>query len=110
MSATLLQPARIREDLAAERARLAARLGQLAPELDGYGHGDVVDKSTFAIFRDQSAGLIAVTRERLATIDRALERLDAGTYGICIDCNLPIAPERLEVRPVTDRCVDCTSE
>ncbi len=109
MPATLLAPARLGEDLAAERARLTARLDQLAAELDGHRHGDLVDQSTFAISRDQNAVLIAATRERLTAIDRALERLEAGTYGICISCHEPIAAERLEARPATDRCVTCTS-
>lgn len=108
MTATLLHPARIRDDLATDRARLAARLDQLSAELDGQRHGDLVDQSTFAISRDQNAGLIATSRERLTAIDRALERIDAGTYGICISCDELIAPERLEARPVTDRCVTCT--
>ena len=109
MTATMLHPARIRENLASDRARLAARLAQLSAELDGQRHGDLVDQSTFAISRDQNAGLIATSRERLTAIDRALERLDAGTYGNCVSCDELIGPERLEARPATDSCVNCTA-
>lgn len=48
------------------------------------------------------------TLEReLAAVDDALVRLDAGTYGVCAECERPIEPERLEVRPQAIRRVEC---
>lgn len=49
------------------------------------------------------------TRIRLVDVDRALADLEAGTYGICVDCRQEIPAERLEARPATRRCVDCSS-
>jgi len=46
----------------------------------------------------------------LAAIDAALERIDAGTFGICTRCGRPIAPERLEARPWASLCIDCKRE
>ena len=43
-------------------------------------------------------------------VDRALEKLDEGTYGICDDCGEAIAPERLEAIPWTALCVRCASK
>ncbi len=43
----------------------------------------------------------------LAAIDEALERIDAGTYGICDNCGAQIAPDRLEAMPWTTLCIDC---
>jgi RNA polymerase-binding protein DksA len=43
----------------------------------------------------------------LAAIDAALERIDAGTYGICTNCGSQIAPERLEAMPWATLCIDC---
>lgn len=40
-------------------------------------------------------------------VDAALARVDAGTYGICVACGRPIAPGRLEVRPMATRCIAC---
>lgn len=40
-------------------------------------------------------------------VAEALERVDAGTYGICVVCGRPIAPGRLEARPFATRCVAC---
>lgn len=49
-------------------------------------------------------------REKLQAIEDALERIDAGTYGICEMCEEEIAPERLEALPFTRLCVTCQSE
>ncbi len=37
----------------------------------------------------------------------ALEQIDAGTYGTCIDCKKPIASKRLELFPYATRCLGC---
>ncbi|MDH6182613.1 DnaK suppressor protein [Microbacteriaceae bacterium SG_E_30_P1] len=43
----------------------------------------------------------------LDEVDRALERLRDGTYGVCVSCGARIPDARLEVRPWADRCVAC---
>lgn len=45
---------------------------------------------------------------RFDVMTAALERLDAGTYGTCLDCETAIPYERLSVMPETDRCVACS--
>jgi RNA polymerase-binding transcription factor DksA len=40
-------------------------------------------------------------------IDAALERIDAGTYGVCVHCRAAIPAERLEFRPFAAACVSC---
>ncbi len=44
---------------------------------------------------------------RLALIQGALRRLDAGTYGICTECGDPVAAERLFVFPESGTCARC---
>lgn len=53
---------------------------------------------------EASLEVIAAQRERLT---RALERLDAGHYGQCVDCGTTMPEERLEAKPDADRCVPC---
>jgi len=53
---------------------------------------------------EENAGLIV--RE----IDAALERIDAGTYGVCAGCGQPIPEERLAAVPYAVRCVPCKRE
>ncbi|MFG2110821.1 TraR/DksA family transcriptional regulator [Micromonospora chersina] len=61
--------------------------------------------ATIAFERAQVAVLLAGARRRLAELDAALERLDAGRYGRCERCGLPIPAERLAVRPSARTCV-----
>jgi DnaK suppressor protein len=57
----------------------------------------------------QIALLEARTRER-NQLDAALQRLADGTYGVCEDCDVPIAPRRLSALPFARRCIECQQE
>jgi DnaK suppressor protein len=46
----------------------------------------------------------------LKKIDRALLRIDDGTFGVCERCEEPISSKRLEARPVTTLCIRCKEE
>lgn len=46
----------------------------------------------------------------LDKIQRALERLDNGTFGICEECDEQISAKRLEARPETTLCIRCKEE
>src|SRR6476469_4948269 len=46
-------------------------------------------------------------RQLLSKIDEAMERIEAGTYGACEECEEPIEPRRLEARPVSTLCIAC---
>jgi DnaK suppressor protein len=43
----------------------------------------------------------------LTAIDDALERIEAGTFGTCVNCGREIPPERLEALPYATLCIDC---
>jgi len=45
--------------------------------------------------------------EELADIVSALNRLEAGSFGICITCGEEIGEQRLEARPASSECLDC---
>jgi DnaK suppressor protein len=44
----------------------------------------------------------------IGEIDAALARIEAGTYGSCMQCGATIPEERLELRPFAKRCVSCS--
>ena len=46
----------------------------------------------------------------LAKIDKALARIEAGSFGICEKCEEEISLKRLEARPVTTLCIRCKEE
>jgi DnaK suppressor protein len=54
---------------------------------------------------DEQNALLENSADQRAQVEAALARIEAGTYGICVDCGQPIADARLEVRPEAARCV-----
>ncbi|AKT51838.1 TraR/DksA family transcriptional regulator [Arsenicicoccus sp. oral taxon 190] len=62
---------------------------------------------TIAWDREQTAALLRSARARLAEIDAAVARVDAGWDGRCEVCGEPIATGRLLARPTAVRCVHC---
>ena len=69
---------------------------------DGFGEGD-----TLNVERDRLLVVASEAKERVAEIDAALGRVEAGTYGVCEACGKPIATARLEVVPEATLCVNC---
>jgi RNA polymerase-binding transcription factor DksA len=63
--------------------------------------------ATIAFERQQVAALLAAARQRLADVEAALARRDAGGYGICENCGRPIGAERLAARPAARTCIAC---
>jgi RNA polymerase-binding transcription factor DksA len=61
--------------------------------------------ATIGFERAQLDATIASTRDQVARLRGALERIDGGTYGVCEVCGREIPAERLEVRPDATRCV-----
>ena len=64
--------------------------------------GDVAGEYTDA---DNQNALLENSADQRAQVEAALARIDAGTYGTCVDCGQQIPDARLEVRPEAARCV-----
>ena len=47
------------------------------------------------------------TIDLLHKVERALQRIDKGTYGVCESCGEDISEPRLKARPVTTLCIEC---
>ena len=63
--------------------------------------------ATIAFERQQLATFIADGERAVTALEEALDRLDAGTYGMCQRCDRAIAAARLEARPTATTCVAC---
>jgi DnaK suppressor protein len=105
--------ANVRENLLAMKTKL---LGEIDSELraeresnkdEGMDTYDLASEE-----RDREISFILSDRERvkLQQIDDALERLDAGNYGVCESCGLEIAEERLTAMPFSTLCRDCQQD
>ncbi|MBA3489949.1 MAG: TraR/DksA C4-type zinc finger protein [Longispora sp.] len=68
---------------------------------------DPADTGTKTGEREQEISLIHSMAERVAQLERALERLDEGGYGNCERCGNPIPVERLAAFPSATLCVTC---
>ena len=71
------------------------------------GHGDFADRSAAANEEEISIQLKQTDAKLLRAIEDALARVEAGTYGICIDCEEEISAPRLKAVPWTKVCISC---
>ncbi len=94
------------------------RLARLTDDFDGVvaasRHSNADDEhdpegATIAFERSQLAALVLQAQGQLAEIEAAIDRLDAGVYGVCENCRQSIATERLDARPVARTCIECES-
>ena len=70
---------------------------------------DPTDRATLETDRNFTLRIRDRERKLISKIREALERLDAGTYGLCEICGGEIAEKRLIARPVTTMCIACKS-
>jgi DnaK suppressor protein len=96
-----------RARLLAERARLLDGLaeGIVAPDQMTYGSQAAAASQVFEQQRDLA--LRDRNQVHLQAVEAALARLDEGTFGTCVRCGRPIAPDRLEALPWAAHCIDC---
>jgi DnaK suppressor protein len=104
------------------RQLLQERLQEILGEADktridmtGSGSGsaapfpDPTDRASLETDRNFTLRIRDRERKLITKIREAMERLDAGTYGLCELCGGEIAEKRLIARPVTTMCIACKS-
>jgi DnaK suppressor protein len=95
----------LRVDL--ERRAAALRQGTELPS-GGISFGKRVGEGTsIAIERFADVAIHGQVLQQLAAVDKAIARLDDGSFGICPGCGRPIAIARLDVIPWAATCVAC---
>jgi DnaK suppressor protein len=99
---------RARELLAAERRELESALGHRGHQDDGEiaGFQEPANLAAELTLDKLDESLAAELHERLEALERAEQRLAAGTYGLSIESGEPIPDERLEVLPTAERKVE----
>ncbi len=99
-----------------ERARLEREIADLEADLSE----SLEDSSEESPYDQHMAETAGVTLDReidlsleenlhasIAQLDRALDKLERGSYGRCDKCGNPISDGRLEVAPFATLCIDC---
>jgi len=90
-----------------EIARLRSFLeSELEPSRVGED-GDAADVASDISEREKALALIRTLEQKVASVERAIEHADRGTYGICERCGQKIELARLEVVPEATMCVKC---
>jgi DnaK suppressor protein len=107
---------RFREQLEAERDRLIAQIEEFEREgqntlSDVSGENNyrdhMADQGSATFARELDMTLEEQARESLEQIERALRRLEEGTYGMCARCQDAIPEARLEAMPEAELCLSC---
>ena len=68
---------------------------------------DIADDAVQSYDRQLMMELGEKEFEKLRLVEEAIEKIDRGQYGICLECEELISEERLTVIPFTSHCVDC---
>jgi DnaK suppressor protein len=108
-----------RAELVAERATYVEQAESLRLEAEMLAEdmepGDIQfdeesgEGDTLNVERERDLALSAQARAAVDEIDRALAKMDAGTYGVCERCGHPIPKARLKALPYAALCVACKS-
>ncbi|HVL06175.1 MAG TPA: TraR/DksA C4-type zinc finger protein [Acidimicrobiales bacterium] len=108
-----------RAELVAERASYVEAAESLQQEAEMLAEdmepGDIQfdeesgEGDTLNVERERDLALSAQARAAVDEIDRALAKMDAGTYGICERCGKDIPKARLKALPYASLCVACKS-
>jgi DnaK suppressor protein len=77
-----------------------------APAQHDYGR-DEADRATGSQAQQLSSRLSSQERLTLDAIERALRRVEEGTFGLCVGCEKEISLKRLEAVPWALRCIHC---
>lgn len=102
-----------RNSLQGEMNRLQAKAGIVVGELIGSDYAnsaDPLDRASEEQARNNQLRIRVRESRLIAKIKKSLESIDDGTYGICENCEEPIAIARLEARPVTSYCITCKTK
>ena len=94
--------AELRKSLGGQRAENVRMTFELAQD-DG-------DKSVEDHERHVRSAIQGNKGDQLDAIEQALEKLAAGTYGICAECGCDIPVQRLAIQPLASYCVACQEE
>ena len=99
--------AEFREALEKKKQELSARLERIHANLRRGYEQDSKERAKQLEDNEVVDALGNEARNELRKISAALQRIDAGEYGLCVECGLPINEGRLEVYPYADECIEC---
>ena len=97
----------IKEQLTVRKRELEKELTELSERFSPETGGDVGDQALSSTMEMIRNSLQSTEHEEYDRIVKALEMIEEGTYGVCIDCGHPISERRLKYYPDAARCLVC---
>jgi DnaK suppressor protein len=96
-----------RERLNKELEELKVKVGPADERREGSPFGKREEEATEVMELEKRMALEKQVIDSLSKINRAIQKYEAGTYGICDQCGKPIEPGRLEALPHAVLCLNC---
>jgi DnaK suppressor protein len=96
-----------REEFSQEAARKADAGREAGTDLAA---ADIVDRAVSTYAKELNFSQSENETQLLQLVNGALQRMDDGTYGVCLNCGKEIGPKRLEAVPWTHLCIDCQQQ
>jgi DnaK suppressor protein len=87
-----------------EESSLGAPQSELSGEVASFDE-EYADAGTDTFERERDLSLSNNIRDLIDKIDRALERIEAGSYGLCERCGRPIEKARIKALPYASLCI-----
>lgn len=104
---------KIKETLEERRAEILSHAATVKEPVYTISVEDLPDEVDLASSEsDQNMNIRLRDREQilLRKINKALQKIENGDYGVCESCEEEISIKRLQARPVTDYCIKCKEE
>jgi len=97
----------VKQQLEARLRELRARVARIQRDLASARHPDSEERATELENEEVLERLDARGSQEILAMERALRRIEAGSYGVCAQCGEEISPRRLAALPYTDVCLEC---
>ncbi len=107
MSKTKKELEALKAELIQRKADLEQKLTQLNEKVTEEREMDPADQAASSTMELLKSSFQNTELEEYHNIELALEKIDEGTYGVCIDCGEPISDKRLKMNPNASRCLRC---
>jgi DnaK suppressor protein len=103
-----MNPLNYKELLLKEKERvLSSVIEKSSTETEGSAQGDDIDRAAQINDNHMAQRFMQRDRSYLLKIEKALAKIEEGTYGQCEECEEIIQEKRLMIRPTTTFCIGC---
>lgn len=107
MSRTKKELDAIKQELISRKNDLDQKLTQLNEKVTDEREMDPADQAASSTMEQLKSSFQNTELDEYRNIELAIDKIDDGSYGICLDCGEPIQDKRLRLYPNASRCLRC---